>query len=352
MSYFRIKRIKFAELTSFTRQFSAMLEARISLVQILEILNMQIENKALQNILGKVKKEVQGGATLTDSFSEFPEVFSDFYINMIRVGEMTGQLDFMLTRVAIYLEKLNTLRRKLLQSLSYPLLIIAVAFGAVSFLLTYVVPSFADMFRDFDAQLPAITIFLMNLSAFVTDKIWIVILLLLGTAIGLRLYINSKQGRWYWDSLMLVMPLSGSIIKKNYVSRFSRTLSILLESGIPMLDALKVTAESVPNTVVKQEINQMSYFAEKGEMLTKSLKRSKIFPPMVTQMITVGEETAQLDKMLSKVADYYDDEIEATLTNLTTVLEPLIIIVLGIILGTILIALYMPLFDLVNIVPG
>lgn len=345
-------KIKFSEVTSFTRQFSAMLEARISLVQILEILTMQIKNTTLQNILDQVKKEVQGGSTLTDAFARFPDVFSDFYINMIRVGEMTGQLDYMLTRVAIYLEKINTLRRKLLQSLSYPLLIIAVAIGAVSFLLTYVVPSFADMFRDFDAQLPTITIFLMNISEFLTDKLWIVFLFLIGIIVGGKFYINSKQGRQYWDSLMLKLPLSGLIIKKNYVSRFSRTLSILLESGIPMLDALKVTAESIPNVIVKQEINQMSYFAEKGEMLTRSLKRSKIFPPMVTQMITVGEETAQLDKMLSKVADYYDDEIEATLTNLTTVLEPLIIIVLGIILGTILIALYMPLFDLVNIVPG
>lgn len=165
--FFRSK-VKFSELTSFTRQFSAMLEARISLVQILEILVMQIENAVLKKILGQVKKEVQGGATLTDSFSRFPAVFSDFYINMIRVGEMTGQLDYMLTRVAIYLEKLNTLRRKLLQSLSYPLLIIVVAIGAVSFLLTYVVPSFADMFRDFDAQLPAITIFLMEISKFLT----------------------------------------------------------------------------------------------------------------------------------------------------------------------------------------
>ncbi len=329
-----------------------MLEARISLVKILDILNIQIENKTLQKVLAQVKKEVQGGSTLTDSFAKFPDIFSDFYINMIRVGEITGQLDYMLTRVAVYMEKINTLRRKLLQSLSYPLLIIMVAIGAVSFLLTYVVPTFADMFRDFEAELPAITIILMKISTFLTEKMWIIFLFTIGLIIGGRFYINSSRGRLLWDSLMLVMPLSGSIIKKNFVSRFSRTLSILLESGIPMLESLKVTAESIPNIVVKQEINQMSYYAEKGEMLTKSLKRSKIFPPMVTQMITVGEETAQLDKMLSKVADYYDDEIEATLTNLTTVLEPLIIIVLGIILGTILIALYMPLFDLVNIVPG
>jgi type IV pilus assembly protein PilC len=208
------------------------------------------------------------------------------------------------------------------------------------------------MFRDFDAKLPAITVLLMKTSTFITDKLFIVFILFISLMIALKFYLKTEQGKWLWHNLMLMLPISGMILKKNYVGRFSRTLSILLESGIPMLDALKVTSDSIPNMVVKREINQMRYFTEKGEMLTRSIKQSNIFPPMVTQMITVGEETAQLDKMLSKIADYYDEEIEATLTMLTTVLEPLIIIVLGVILGTIIIALYMPLFDLVNIVPA
>jgi type IV pilus assembly protein PilC len=345
-------RIKFSDLTSFTRQFSAMLEARISLVRILDILSVQTENDTLRNMLQRVKNEVQGGKTLTESLSKYPEVFSGFYLNMIRVGEMTGRLDYMLSRVAVYLEKINALRRKLIQALSYPSLVVAVAAGAVSFLLTYVVPSFADMFRDFDAELPAITLALMEISAFLTSKLWLFLLLFAGLIFSLRFYFSTKKGGWYWDTIKLKLPLFGNIIKKNYVSRFSRTLSILLESGVSMLDALKVTADSIPNVVIKQEIQQMHYFAEKGEQLTRSLKKSKIFPPMVTQMITVGEETAQLDRMLARVADFYDDEIEATLTNMSTILEPLIIIILGVILGTILIALYIPLFDLVNIVPG
>jgi type IV pilus assembly protein PilC len=345
-------RITFTEISSFTRQFSAMLEAKISLVRILEILSLQAENARLGQILNEIKKEVQGGKSLTESFSKYPKVFSEFYLSMIKVGEMTGQLDYMLNRVAIYLEKINILRRKLLQSLSYPALVLVVAIAAISFLLTYVVPSFSDMFKDFDAKLPAITVLLMKTSTFITGKLLLVLFVLIALIIAIKFYLKTERGRWFWHNIMLMLPISGKIIKKNYVGRFSRTLGILLESGIPMLDALKVTSDSIPNILVKREINQMRYFAEKGEMLTRSIKHSQVFPPMVTQMITVGEETAQLDKMLTKIADYYDDEIEATLTTLTTVLEPLIIIILGIILGTILIALYMPLFDLVNIVPA
>ncbi|HES59729.1 MAG: type II secretion system F family protein [Calditrichaceae bacterium] len=346
------QRVKFSDLTSFTRQFAAMSEARISLVRILDILSMQTENAALKKILVQVKNEVQGGKTLADSFAKYPHVFSTFYLNMIKVGEMTGRLDYMLNRVAIYLEKINALRRKLIQSLSYPTLVVFVAVGAVTFLLTYVVPSFADMFRDFDAELPAITRTLMKLSGFVTSKLWLIGLVIVGIIFALRAYFKTTAGIRFKDMLILNLPISGTIIRKNFVSRFSRTLSILLESGIPLLDALLVTNDSISNLIVNQEIKQMHFFAEKGEMLTKSLKKSKVFPPMVTQMILVGEETAKLDQMLSKVADFYDDEIEATLANLSSILEPLIIIILGFVIGTILIALYMPLFDLVNIIPA
>ncbi len=345
-------RVKFAELTSFTRQFSAMVEARISLVQILDILSQQLDNVKLSTILNQVKEDVQAGKTLTESFSRYPEVFSIFYLNMIRVGEMTGRLDYMLNRVAVYLEKMNTLRRRLIQALSYPALVVLVAVGAVTFLLMYVVPAFADMFKDFDKELPAITLLLMKVSTFLTNQLWMVILIIAGFIFSIRYYFSTAKGKWYRDSIALVLPVSGTIIRKNFVSRFSRTLSILLESGIPMLEALKVTSDSISNVVVQREIQQMHYFAEKGEMLTRSLAKSKVFPLMVTQMITVGEETARLDSMLAKVADFYDDEIEASLTNLSSILEPLIIIILGVILGTILVALYMPLFDLVNIVPG
>jgi type IV pilus assembly protein PilC len=345
-------RVKFADLTSFTRQFSAMMQAKISLIHVLEIICAQSESKVLKDILGKIKNDVQSGVQLHQSMAAYPKIFSQFYINMVRVGEMTGKLDYMLNKVAVYLEKMNSLRRKLIQSLSYPLLIIGVAISSVAFLLTYVVPSFADMFRDFDAELPAITVFLMMVSDFIVQYFWIFIFLIIIIILGSRAYIKTENGRKNWSLLLLYLPIAGPILKKNYISHFSRTLSILLESGVPMLNALKVTADSIPNIIVEREINQMAYFAEKGERLTRSMQRSKVFPPMVTQMITVGEETAQLDKMLEKAAEYYEDEMEATLTNLTTVMEPVIIIVLGIVLGTILIALYMPLFDLVNILPG
>ena len=346
------KKVKFAELTSFTRQFSAMIGAKIDLVRILDILSQQTGRSRLNQIVVKIKNEVQGGKSLAEAFSKYPDVFSDFYRSMITVGEMTGHLDHMLERVAVYLEKINALRRKLLQAMAYPTLVLIVAFSAVSFLLTYVVPSFADMFRDFDAELPVLTVMLMKTSNLIIDKLWFILIIILMIVVGARFYILTDNGKLFLSKTVLGLPLSGSIIKKNYVGRFSRTLSILLESGIPILEALKVTADSIPNLMVKKEIKQMYYYAEKGEMLIRSMKHSKIFPPMVIQMIVVGEETAQLDRMLAKIADYYDDEIEATLSTLTTVLEPLIIIILGIILGTILIALYLPLFDLVNIVPG
>ena len=344
-------KIKFTELTAFIRQFATMCEARLSLLTIFDILSLQTENRKLKTIIEKVKKDVQGGKTLHDSFSRYNKIFTPFFLQMLKVGELTGQLDHMLIRVAIYYEKINSLKRKLLQSLSYPALVVIVALAAVSFLLTYVVPTFADMFRDFDAKLPAITLLLMNISNFISKSLWIFPAALIATISGAKYLLGTKDGQVFWHKLQLNLPISGAIIKKNYISRFARTLGLLLESGIPMLEALKVTSDSIPNTMVKSEINQMRYYAERGNMLTQSLKKSKIFPPMVTQMITVGEETAQLDKMLNRLADYYDSEIEASLSNLTTLLEPIIIIFLGIVLGTILIALYMPLFDLVNIVP-
>jgi type IV pilus assembly protein PilC len=345
-------RIKFSDLTLFTRQFSAMVEAKITLVQILDILSRQMENEKFASILKKIKNDVQDGKTLTEAFGRYPQVFSTFYLNMIRVGEMTGRLDYMLSRVAVYLEKMNALRRSLIQALSYPALVALVAFAAVAFLLMYVVPSFAEMFRDFDKELPVITVILLKLSRFITERFWLILILLLTAGFGIRYYFSTPKGRRYRDLLSLKLPISGSIIRKNFVSRFSRTLSILLESGIPMLEALEVTANSISNVVVKQEIQQMHYFAEKGDLLTRSIQKSKIFPLMVSQMITVGEETARLDHMLAKVANFNDDEIEASLKNLTSILEPLIIVILGIILGVILIALYMPLFDMVNIVPS
>ncbi len=346
------QKVKFTELTSFTRQFSAMLEAKISLTRILEILILQSDGKSLQKILKDVKKKIQGGGTLAEAFGRYPHVFSRFYLSMLRVGEMTGRLDYMLVRVAIYQEKMNDLRRKLIQSMSYPALVIFVAFGAVSFLLTYVVPTFADMFRDFDAELPAITVSLMNISDFIREKYWLILLIIFGTVFGIRYYAQTTKGKKQLDALNLSFPITGSLVKKNYISRFARTLSILLESGIPLLEALKVCSDSMSNSVVRQEIDRMTRYAEKGEMLTHSLMRSKVFPVMVTQMISVGEETAEMDKMLKRVADYYDNEIDAALTTLSSVFEPLIIVFLGVILGTILIALYMPLFNLVNIVPG
>lgn len=329
-----------------------MLEAKISLVRIFEIMILQTDSVVLKKILQDVKKKVQGGGSLAEGFARYPNTFSQFYLSMVRVGEMTGRLDYMLVRVAIYLEKMNELRRKLIQSLSYPSLVIMVALAAVSFLLTYVVPTFADMFRDFDAQLPAITVALMSISDFIRSYFFVIFIVIINLVLGTRYYIHTPKGKKQLDSLNLNLPITGGLVKKNYISRFSRTLSILLESGIPLLEALKVCAESMSNSVVQQEIKRMQHFAEKGEMLTHSLSRSQVFPVMVTQMISVGEETAEMDKMLRRVADYYDSEIDAALTTLSSVFEPLIIVFLGIILGTILIALYMPLFNLVNIVPG
>jgi type IV pilus assembly protein PilC len=346
------KKIKFSEITSFTRQFSAMLEAKISLVRIFEILILQTTNLSFKKILADIKKKVQVGGALADALARYPDIFSTFYLSMVRVGELTGRLDYMLVRVAIYLEKMNELRRKLIQSLSYPGLVIMVALVAVTFLITYVVPTFADMFRDFDAELPLITVALMNVSDFIRNYYLLIFIVIITVFMAIRYFTKTTKGRKLLDKLNLSMPVTGELVRKNYISRFTRTLSILLESGIPLLEALKVCSDSMSNSVVQQEIQRMQRFAEKGENLTHSLSRSAVFPVMVTQMISVGEETAEMDKMLQRIADYYDMEIEASLAIISSVFEPLIIVFLGIILGTILVALYMPLFDLVNIVPG
>ena len=329
-----------------------MLEAKLPLTHIVDILSKQHSNESISVVLKSIKKNLQNGQSLVQACSRFPLVFSNFYLSMIKVGEMTGRLDFMMERTAVYLELMNELRNKLIQALAYPVLVITVASAAVIFLLTYVVPTFADMFRDFGAELPAITVGLMNISAFITKYSLYLFIAVIFLYIIIVKYKNTKYGKKRIDKLILTIPVIGPILVKIFISRFARTLGILLESGIPLLQALIVCSNSMSNTAVQQEIIAMYNSAQKGGSLAYSLQRSRVFPLMVTQMISVGEETAKMDKMLLRISDYYDREIEASLNLLSSIFEPLIIVFLGLILGTILVALYMPLFNLANIVPG
>jgi type IV pilus assembly protein PilC len=340
--------IKKVHISRFTRQFATMIGAGLPMVQCLEILSQQMESAELRRVIGEVKESVQAGTTLAEALSRHKKVFDDLYVNMVDAGEIGGALDTILVRLAVYREKADALARKVKGAMVYPAVVMTVAIGVTFIMLTYIVPIFAKMFEGLGAELPAPTQFVLSLSGFLRANILTGLGLLIALAIAYRYYSRTPSGRLNVDRVKLRLPLLGDLIRKSAVARFSRTLATLISSGVSILDALDITARASGNRVIHDAIKKSVLSIAEGETITQPLKVSKVFPPMVIQMISVGEKTGGLDEMLTKVADFYDEEVDAAVAALTSVIEPIIIVFMGIVIGGILVAMYLPMFDIIG----
>lgn len=334
----------------FTRQFATMIDAGLPIVQGLEILSQQSENKAFRNIIRDIKQDVEGGFTLADALKKHPKAFDDLYVNMVAAGEVGGVLNTILNRIAMFIEKSAKLKSKVKGAMIYPCTIIAVAVGVVTILLLYVIPVFAELYGGMGKALPAPTQITINMSNwfrayFVYMAIGVGILIA-----ALRFYYKTPAGRMVIDGLMLKMPIIGDLLRKVAVARFSQNMSILLSSGVPILDGLAITAKTAGNKVVERAIMDARVSISQGKTVAEPLTESKIFPPMVCQMVAIGENTGALDAMLKKVADFYEEEVDNSVANLTSLMEPMIMVVLGVILGGLVISMYLPIFQLGSLV--
>ena len=343
-------KVKDKEMAIFTRQFSTMIDAGLPLVQCLNILAEQSESKTLRSVTGQVARHVEAGSTLADALRRHPRTFDDLFTNLVEVGEAGGILDVVLQRLAAYIEKAAALKRKVKAAMVYPCAIIGVALLVVIFMLTFVIPTFAQMFKDLGADLPLPTKVVMLLSDFVRSYILLLIAGMIGAVMALRSYYRTEGGRATIDALMLKLPVFGTLVSKVAVARFTRTLGTLVQSGVPILDGLRITARTAGNKVVEKAVLQCRAAVTEGKTLADPLRTSGVFPPMVTQMISVGEQTGALDAMLSKIADFYDDEVDTAVSTLTSLLEPIMIVFLGVVVGGLVVAMYLPIFKLVTLV--
>ena len=340
--------IKKVEISRFTRQFATMIGAGLPMVQCLDVLSSQVENKSLAKIIKEVKDGVSGGATLSEAMARHPKIFDQLYTNMVEAGEVGGALDAILVRLAVYREKADKLIRKVKGAMVYPSVVMFVAIAVTVGMLTFIVPVFAKMFGGLNAELPAPTQIILQISNFLQANFLYLIIGIIGIIAGIIYYKKTPTGGLYWDKMMLRMPVLGNLVRKSSVARFTRTLGTLLASGVSILDALDITAKTAGNRVIAIAINKSVMSIAEGDTITAPLKESGVFPPMVTQMISVGEKTGGLDDMLNKIADFYDEEVDDAVTALTSVIEPIIIIFMGIVIGGIMIAMYLPMFDIIG----
>lgn len=344
----RIRKVGMRELTVFARQFATMVNAGLSMVRTLTILEQQAENQKLKEIVNEVRKDVEEGMTLSDSFNKHPQTFSTLVVNMIRAGEIGGVLDDVLNRIAFFFEKDLALRQKVRAAITYPTAIFIFALGVIFFLVFFILPQFIGFFEGLDLVLPLPTRILIVFTRVATGY-WYVFLGVLALGLyALRTYIRTPAGRFSFDRWKLRVPIFGPLVRKVTVSRFSRTLGTLITSGVPIMQALEVVSKAVENRVVSQAIDNVRSSIREGESIALPMQASGLFPPMVVQMTAVGEETGTLDTMLQKVADFYDAEVETTLAQLTSILEPLLIIFLGFVVGFIVLSFYMPLYQLIT----
>lgn len=345
-------RVSVKEIGVFTRQFATMINAGLPMVQCLDILSQQTEKEFFRTSISKLMADVEGGSTLAESMARHPKVFSTLYINMVEAGEAGGILDVILVRLATFLEKLDQLQRKVKGALTYPSVVAFVAIMATCFMLIFIIPTFAKMFTDFGGQLPTPTRIVMGLSDFLRGYWWAIIAGVVGIVIGLQRYYKTEGGRLVIDRLLLKIPILGDVIRKGAVARFTRTLGTLISSGVPILSGLEITARTAGNRVVENAVVATRESISQGNTIAEPLRASGVFPPMVTSMIAVGEQTGALDEMLEKIATFYDSEVDTAVDALTAIIEPVMIVVMGTVVGGMLIAMYLPMFKLVSVVSG
>ncbi|MEJ5294869.1 MAG: type II secretion system F family protein [Fimbriimonadales bacterium] len=342
-------RVKLSDLAIFARQFSTMLDAGVSLVRCLDVLQQQTNNARLRKILIDLSTRVESGESLSRAMARHPKAFSQLIIGLIRAGEVGGVLEESLQRIAAFLEKDVELRRKIRSALTYPVIVLLAAIGIVIFLVSWLVPQFANLFKELGIKvMPAPTQFLIDLSAFLTQKWYIMIIAVVVVFIAYRLFVSTRVGRRVADRVKLRVPVFGPLHHKIVMARFSRTMGTLLASGVPILQAMETVAGVVGNSVVSDAVLESRARIREGEKIADPLQKSKMFPPMVVHMVSVGEESGSLDHMLNKIADFYENEVEMTIASLTAAIEPVMIVLLGFIVGFIVISMFLPMIEVIS----
>jgi type IV pilus assembly protein PilC len=339
-------KVKSKDIVVFTRQFSTMIDAGLPLVQGLNILAEQTENKTFRGILKQITKDVEGGSTLAEALKKHPKQFDDLYVNLVAAGEVGGILDTILQRLANYIEKAEKLKSRIKGAMTYPLVVMVIAIMVIAVILIFVIPVFQEMFTSFGSALPAPTQLVVDLSNFLKGNVHWIILALIALGIAFKKYRDTEKGRRATDALSLKIPVMGELLKKTAIARFTRTLGTMISSGVPILDALDVVAKTSGNVILQEVIYDVRASIAEGQTIAEPLAETDIFPSMVVQMISVGEATGALDSMLQKIADFYEDEVDAAVDALTSMLEPLLMVFLGGSIGGLVIAMYLPIFSM------
>lgn len=344
--------VKTKDVSLLTRQLATMIDAGLPIVQCLDILGQQSENKLLRNTIATVKKDVEGGCTLADALRKHPKIFDDLYVNMVEAGEAGGILNTILNRIALFIEKANRLKKKVKGAMIYPCAIIGVAVIVVAVLMIFVIPVFAELYGGMGQALPMPTQLCIDISNWFVAYWYLLVAAGVGIFMAITFYYKTPQGHMNIDRLLLRMPIIGDLLRKVAVARFSQNMALLLSSGVPILDGLAICAKTSGNKVVEKAIMESRVSISQGKTVAEPLRDSKIFPPLVCQMVAVGESTGGLDNMLRKVAELYEEEVDDAVNNLTAMMEPMIMVVLGVILGGLVIAMYLPIFQMGSLVGG
>jgi type IV pilus assembly protein PilC len=343
-------RVALADLVIFTRQLATMIDAGLAMVQSLQALADQTTNKAMRDVIRDVCTRVEGGDSFSEALQKHPKVFNRLYSSMVSAGEKGGLLAEILARLAVYLENAARLRKKVKSAMMYPTVVTVVAICITAFLLVKVVPVFGDIYSGFGAKLPAPTMFLINVSNIVKKYVILFVLAGGGSIYGWLYFIKTKPGRRFWDSRRITLPIFGSIAHKICLARFTRTLASLIRSGVPILEVLQIVSQTVGNVVMEKAIKEAATDIERGESISTALSKHPIFPSMIIRMITAGEQTGKIDNMLERISDFLDEEIEATLSGLTSLIEPILIVFLGVVVGGMVICMFLPIFKMAEIV--
>ena len=343
-------KVKEKDVVVFCRIFSTMINAGLPLIQCLDLLAQQEQNKTFKEIIKKVKEDVESGASLTEALKKHPDVFDELFINLIAAGEAGGILDIILGRLSAYMEKAMKLKSQVKGAMTYPAAVLVISIGVVALLLIKVIPVFKKMFEGMGGELPGPTQFLVNASEFAQSYWWVLVGIIVAAVVAFGRFYKTEKGRWSIDSLLLKAPIFGPLLKKVAVAKFSRTLSTMMNSGVPILEGLNIVSKTAGNVVVESALIKTRQNISEGRTIAEPLSETGIFPPMVVQMIAVGEATGALDTMLSKIADFYDDEVDAAVAAMTALLEPIMMVFLGGVVGGMIIAMYLPIFKMASVV--
>jgi type IV pilus assembly protein PilC len=342
------KKVKTKEIVIFTRQFSTMINAGLPLVQCLDILSSQQPNPSFKKVTSQIKVDVEAGSTFADALSKHPKIFDSLYVNLVAAGEVGGVLDTVLNRLAVYMEKNESLKNKVKGAMTYPIIVLCVAFGVVAILMIFVIPTFSDMFKQFGSALPGPTQFIVNLSSFFRKFWWAMIGFIVSLIFGFKWIRTQEKGRFYTDKMMLRLPVFGPLIRKVAVAKFTRTLGTMISSGVPIMDGLEITSKTAGNMIIENAIKTVRTAISEGRTMSEPLEQTGLFPGMVVQMIAVGEATGAMDQMLGKIADFYDEEVDTAVEALTSSLEPMLMVFLGGIIGFVVVAMYLPIFKMAS----